>query len=188
MGRRLSMASSQVETDKHDVLKSYARRFGTPVFVETGTYKGRTIKSMLLSGLFSKMYTIDIFSDRAGAAAMQFESFANVESYCGDSAEVLPRIIKDIDVPILFWLDAHHTGGTIARSKEVSTPVLEELKAIFSHPLYSRHVVLIDDARYFDTLPERYKGYPTTVDIIALIPDGMTWENTDDIIRIHRKV
>jgi len=58
--------------------------------------------------------------------------------HCGSSADLLWDIIKSIDEPITFWLDAHY----------VETPILQELVAIKSHHIKT-HTILIDDVRLF---------------------------------------
>lgn len=181
---------TQQEIDKRMLLIEYAQKFQTPYFVETGTYKGDTVKAMLQSGLFRQIHTIDIYQDRAEAAARRYKPFPHVHCWFGDSAEQLPAIIRKLDGPVLYWLDAHHSGKQIARTKGlIETPIVAELDAVLKHPHIEDSVIVIDDSRYFVKFPKKYKNYPTTQQvkdkILGVLPDWV-FEDKDDIIRCHR--
>jgi len=181
---------SQAEINKRNILIDYARRFGPRVFIETGTYKGDTVKAMLQADCFDIIHTIDIYADRVDKAERRYASFPQVYCWQGDSAIVLPELLADLVEPALFWLDAHHSGGQIARSKGlISTPLVAEIKAILSHDCAAEHVILIDDARYFGEFGGKYPGYPTEQDLHELVAQsfpGHVWDNVDDIIRCHQ--
>ncbi|MHA2063975.1 MAG: hypothetical protein ACXABY_06275 [Candidatus Thorarchaeota archaeon] len=174
--------------NKHSILTRYAETYGTKVFVETGTYKGNMVKAMLKSKLFDQIHTVDIFHDRVVAARKKFSSFTKVKCWSGDSATVLPAILDEIHQPALFWLDAHHSGGRIARTKGlIETPVLDELTNILKHPY--DHIILIDDANYYRKYGEKIPEYPTTKDLKNLVKKfrpEWTFKEIEDIIRIHR--
>ena len=132
---------------KHNTLIQYAQTYGTKVFVETGTYKGDTVKAMVESKLFNRIHTVDIYQDRADAAIRRFRNYPTVKCWYGDSAKLLPVILKEVRQPALFWLDAHHSGKKIARIKGlIETPLLAELEAVLQH--HHNHIILIDDANY----------------------------------------
>jgi len=179
----------QLEIDKRNRLIRYAKEFGVKIFVETGTYKGDTVKAMLVSKLFSRIYTVDVYEDRVMNSRRRFESFPNIYCLQGDSADVMPQILTDIvDEPTLFWLDAHHSGKQIARKRGlVSTPIVAELTAVLQHN--ADHIVLIDDARYYEEFSTKYENYPSTEELRALVaqyrPD---WQFIvkDDVIRTHK--
>ena len=179
------------ETEKRTLLIEYAQCYNTTMFVETGTYKGETVKAMAKSGLFKQIHTIDIYLDRAHAAAIRYRHFPGVHCWKGDSAEQLPRIIKPLQEPILYWLDAHHSGKQIARSKGlVETPIMAELDTVLAHPQIDKSVILIDDAGYFEQFPKKYKNYPTTEQVRDKILEAQpnwVFEVEDDVIRAHRK-
>jgi hypothetical protein len=54
-------------------------------------------------------------------------------------------MIKDINVPITFWLDAHESGGETAKGLH-GDPILQELDIIKRHQL-KNHTIMIDDLR-----------------------------------------
>jgi hypothetical protein len=94
---------------------------------------------------------------------------------------VIADVLRDLREPALFWLDGHYSGGfTGMGAKE--TPIVEEVEAIFAHE-QKGHVLLIDDARCFGTLPD----YPTLEafreKVAAERPD-LAWELAHDIIRL----
>ena len=174
------------------MLKEYAKRFELKVFIETGTYRGDTVKAMLLSGLFDRIHTVDIYEDRVLHSQSRFKSFPHVECHWGDSAEVLPVILSKTDKPALFWLDAHHSGKQIARKQGlIETPILAELTAALSYSDIYNSVILIDDARYYIEFPKKYPYYPKTEILQEMvktaIPDWI-FETEQDIIRCHRRL
>ncbi|MDR1514735.1 MAG: hypothetical protein LBS45_03495 [Synergistaceae bacterium] len=57
---------------------------------------------------------------------------------------VLKDVLDGKNSPMLFWLDAHWSGGDTA-GENIQCPLLEELKIILDSN--SSHFILIDDAR-----------------------------------------
>lgn len=168
------------EAKKRAVLLDYAKRFNLRHFVETGTYKGDTVKAMLLSKQFETIWSFEITEGRANKAKRRFWSFPYIHCIQGDSAELLPQALREIDGAALFWLDAHASCRQIAASG-ISSPVIAELKAILGHR--NDHVVLIDDLRYYqDNVP----NYPTLKDLKLLFPEGWTFDVKDDILRCYK--
>ena len=132
---------------------------------------------------FDKVYTIELNRHLYEGARVRFSKFDNVSVFHGDSGEVLPRVLSDIDQPCLFWLDAHYSGGSTAKA-DLETPALLELVEILDHPV-RQHVILIDDARKFSGTD----SWPTIEALRSLVagkrPDWV-FEVRDDIVRIHR--
>ena len=123
-------------------LKKYKH---TDIFCETGTFKGAGVQLALDTG-FTEIHTIEIQDKLVKEAKEKFKS-QNVKVYHGSSETLLHKIIKDIDEPITFWLDAH-VGWVCDTSVKVKSkcPLYEELEAIAKHPRKD-HVILIDDLR-----------------------------------------
>jgi len=65
----------------------------------------------------------------------------NVTIWEGDSGSLLYEMIKDINEPVTFWLDAHN--GVYDPDAE-NTPILRELEQIKKHHI-KNHTILIDD-------------------------------------------
>lgn len=141
------------EQEKREYLAYWARRTGYRIFVETGTYMGKT--AIHMSSICRTCHTIEVSEKLYAAAKETLRPYGNISLHHGDSGAVLPAILAGIDEPALFWLDAHHSGGKTGGAKR-TTPIRPELEAIFAHPVKT-HVILIDDARAFLGL----KGYPT---------------------------
>ncbi len=138
---------------KQRTLWMLARRFRTRIFVETGTYRGNMLEA--LKYRFDQLYSIELSQPLHEAARQRFQGDRQIRLLQGDSGEVLPTVIAELQEPALFWLDGHYSEGVTAKgSKE--TPIQEELEHIFGSKV-SGHVVVIDDARCFGSEPD----YPT---------------------------
>jgi hypothetical protein len=145
-------------------LLEHARRFGTRVLVETGTFEGETPRKC--RAVFDRIFTIELDPGYARRAARRLRRWPHIEVLPGDSARRLPELLARVREPALFWLDGHYSGGLTARG-EKDTPLLEEVESIARHGV-SGHVVLIDDARCLgagdypslETLERRLRGIP----------------------------
>lgn len=120
------------------------RTFSLNVFIETGTFKGVT--SCWAAGHFKKVLTIELSKELFDEAADKYRHLQNIHFIYGDSSEELVKIIKQLDEPAVFWLDAHHCSLNTA-GKGSRAPILEEINAI-GVSAYD-HFILIDDARFF---------------------------------------
>lgn len=169
---------------KPEVLLGYARQYGLGILVETGTFGGDT--SLACAPHFDAIFTIELSFLHFMAARKKFagEQFSHVVPLLGDSAQVLPIILKHFWNPALFWLDGHFSGGSTAKGAK-ETPILEELYVILSTPY--DHVIIIDDARCFQGGGAPLPDYPHLNKVRELTriqrPD-YTFEVMDDIIRL----
>ncbi len=170
-------------TVKQMTVKAYADKYGTDVFVETGTYLGEMVDAVKYS--FKKMYSIELSPELYERAEKKFSGHKHIALLKGDSSIILPEILNHIYESCLFWLDAHYSEGITARGKK-ETPILEELKHIFHHSV-KNHVILIDDARCFNGKND----YPSIKEVKELIanqyPDYVI-NIKDDIIRVHKNI
>lgn len=151
------------------------------VFVEGGTYKGWTAKNM--SKQFQKVYTIEKSDVMFNIAKKNLEEVENVTMYQGDTREYLHHILKEND-NILFWLDAHWSGGE-TYGEEDECPLIKELEIIFEHQ--KNQVILIDDARLFlapPPSPHDYKNWPSMHAISKAIPESWDLIEYEDVIYI----
>jgi hypothetical protein len=114
------------------------------VFIETGTWIGDTIQKALDIG-FKEIKSIELSVDLFNKARQRFKNNINVSLYNGDSAEQMQNIIYDISDKIVFWLDAHYSGGETALGKQIC-PLYAELDVISKHKR-NDHIILIDDIR-----------------------------------------
>lgn len=109
-------------------------------FVETGTFCGQGIRYALRAG-FPEIFSMEIDQRNVNNVSKMFQGYNNVRVVRGDSGTQLYDLIKNLDKPITFWLDAH-TG--IDNANQKNTPILEELEQIKKHHIKT-HTILIDD-------------------------------------------
>lgn len=164
---------------KQKVLSRYAFRYQLSTLVETGTYLGDMIFCMRKR--FHTIISIELSRELCERAQQRMRDFPNISVIHGDSSQVLPKVLEDLRVPSLFWLDGHYSAGNTALG-ELETPVSAEVDAILNHPVKG-HVILIDDARNFDGSHD----YPTLSAlrdyVIEACPKAKFFVK-DDIIRI----
>jgi len=156
---------------KQRTLREYATRFNLPVLIETGTQYGQMVNAMRKN--FREIYSIELDDTNYELAVKNFAPYPQIHLLHGDSAVELPKLLKSISEPCLFWLDGHSE----------QTPIMEELRAVFSHPY--KHAILIDDALCFGSSPY----YPTlnaVRELTAQYWPGATVEARDNVIRIHQ--
>lgn len=164
---------------KWHTVRSYGRKHRLRILVETGTYRGDMIEAVREQ--FTQVYSIELSSDLARRATERFAAVPNVRIVQGDSGERLAELLPKLDVPALFWLDAHYSGGETARGQR-TTPILHELELVLAAPDIG-HVILIDDARLFGTDP----AYPTLEQVHSHIQTRrprLGIKVCDDIIRV----
>ena len=92
------------------IIRKYPQYSSVQVFIETGTFKGKTAR--IESRYFKKVHTIELNKDLYQNNLAVFAEFPNIKSYCGDSAEVLPEILKKLNESCLIFLDAHWSGDS----------------------------------------------------------------------------
>jgi hypothetical protein len=169
----------QPHCGKVRTIKKTAETSGADVLIETGTYLGDTLYAT--RNFFTRIVSIELDRTLAENAVRRFERFPHISILQGDSAALLPGIIKELTGPALFWLDAHYSGHITARSDK-DTPIEAELASVAQSP--HRHVILIDDARCFDGTHD----YPTIEKLhttAARLFPRHTFTVTEDIIRIE---
>lgn len=135
------------------------------IFVETGTYRGDTIFSM--EAHFQQLHTIEL-SQRLYELASARRS-AKIKFHCGDSTDVLPRLVPSLTHPTVFWLDGHFCHGDSAQGNK-DCPLLEEISTIYElHQPYA--IVIIDDARLFGVAGAEDWTEITETSILAIVKD-----------------
>lgn len=166
---------------KQQVVIEYIKKYSPAVFIETGTYKGKMVYAVM--PYIKKIYSIELDSKHYQNAKRRFWGYPDVNILQGSSGEVLPQIMKDINDPCLFWLDAHYSGGSTARG-ELETPIMQEMECVLQHPCAKKHIILIDDARCFIGKND----YPTLESLKKYIQDihgDWSFKVEKDIIRTH---
>lgn len=126
---------------KVEMILEMSRRFGTKVFVETGSHVGSTIERVRDG--FREIHSIELSMDLHNRCLDRFRGVSHINLYQGCSEDILPGIIEKISEPILFWLDAHYSAEGTAKGP-TSSSLYKEIPAILTHPL-NNHVILVDD-------------------------------------------
>ncbi len=158
---------------KQRTLAEFAERFKLPVLVETGTNLGHMVN--IQKNRFREIYSIELDEWLAARAKRKFAAYPHIHLYQGDSGVVLPKIVPTLKDRCLFWLDAHWG--------DESAPIKQELECIYRHPIRN-HVLLIDDARWFDGRGD-YLSVDDLREHAAREYPGSVVEVKDDIIRIY---
>lgn len=166
---------------KAEIVRGHVRTSGARVFIETGTYLGTTVQHVARLGV--ECHTIEIDEALHRRATRALARHTNIDVILGNSAEELPRLLKELAEPAVFWLDGHFSGGVTGRG-DLYSPIRTELMAILDHRV-KRHVVLIDDARLFDGTDD----YPRLAELLGELdgePDYQALVSTD-MVRILPK-
>ncbi len=130
---------------KQVIIEQFQKKYGYNVLIETGTFLGDMVEAQRNN--FTKIYSIELQPSLAEKARERFKSVSHVEILQGDSGKLLRTILNELKEPAIFWLDAHYSGGLTAKGGS-ECPIYEELDAILEKK--EKHVLLIDDAQYFN--------------------------------------
>jgi len=155
---------------KRNRIKKIQKNYKFEVFVETGSFYGQMIGA--IQNEFIKIISIEIYKPLFELNNLYYKNSKKVTIYSGDSSQVLPNIMSDINhKSVLFWLDGHYSGTGTGLGTEVS-PIINELKIIFeSEP--NKFCIIIDDYRLFTGAD----GYPNKNSVIDLIKTyGLNYE------------
>lgn len=162
------------------MMKSYAKKFGIRVFVETGTFRGDT--TWALKNTFDEIHSIELSVPIFKKAKERFAAHKHIHLYQGDSGEMLPVVLNLLNEPAMFYLDGHWCGSDTAKA-DINTPIVAELEHVLNHKI-KNHLILIDDARLFG----EEEDYPTIVEIESFVKKlnpALHVEVCNDRIVIH---
>lgn len=151
-------------------LSMLADAFNAEIFVETGTFTGDT--TARAARYFKTVHSIELADRLYEFAKQRFANNKQIQLYHGDSAVLLPSIVKTLTKKTMFFLDAHFSGGATVKGNE-NTPILHELEIIKQSGMKNA-ILLIDDIRlFYDSLGQvsgtNVEGYPSTTQIINKI-------------------
>ena len=136
------------QKEKYDKLLAHFTANKNEIFVEGGTSLGWGTSTALQAG-YKKIYTIELIQNLYEDAQTMFaKEIASeiVVTINGDTQTVLGQILKNIDKPATFWLDAHF--GKKYKGEKPRCPLIAELDVIKQHTI-NTHTLLIDDMRLF---------------------------------------
>lgn len=131
---------------KQMTIKEYQEKYKCQILVETGTFMGDMVEAQKTR--FKKVFSIELGVDLYRKAVKRFKNDKNVIIVQGDSGKVLPEVLLNINEPAILWLDGHYSAGITAKGDK-DCPIFEEIDAIFGGKQLN-HIILIDDARFFN--------------------------------------
>jgi hypothetical protein len=145
------------------ILKKYYNN----VFIETGTWMGDGVIRAINTG-FKTIHSIEILLSTHQRCVKRFKENSNVYLHHGDSLDVLPKILENINEPVTFWLDGHFSGEEWETGKgKLPNPLLKELDIINLHPIKT-HTILIDDMRCWTKDNEVFFSDETPFDVLDI--------------------
>jgi hypothetical protein len=136
-------------------------------FVETGTYRGGTVR--IMSPRFERIHTVELQPAIYEATRERLSNLTNVDFRLGDTEAHLPDILSRLKGPALIWLDAHWSAGETGKT-DTQCPLLRELAIVYGSR--GDHVVMIDDARLFMAPappPMKPEDWPSIAQIEAFL-------------------
>lgn len=156
------------------------------VFIETGTWKGDTVREAIACQMFQKIKSIELDETLYADAVSQLinpcklivtrESWLEANDslltlYCGESSVLLPQISEP--EPVFFFLDAHWWNKLSLITADTPLPLWEELKYIAGRN--KCEVVVVDDIQAFGGVDRRTKQEEwknvTVENILAVMPN-----------------
>jgi hypothetical protein len=163
---------------KQIALEETGKKYNCRILVETGTFRGDMMEAQKKN--FDILYSVELSEEFWKAAKERFKNEPHIRLLQGDSGEVLPKLVPQLEQKTLFWLDGHYCGGDTALSA-VECPIYAEIDAVVKNN--KGHVMLIDDARLF--IGKR--DYPTIPELTAhvkKVAPSYSVSVVDDIIRL----
>lgn len=169
---------------KHHIIAGYLQEYELRTMIETGLYNGRgSGMAMLELGLIDDYYVID-FDQLNVSLANKIQA---VNAIYGDSADELPGVLREVDRPALFWLDAHAWVGDEFGQNPPPSPLIAELVAIRLWAHRHGSVVLIDDLRQMRHQSQAQPGWPSLAEITVAGGDVWNEEHLHDVLRFTPK-
>src|SRR5579863_9412946 len=163
---------------KQKTVREYGEKFGLRILIETGTYYGEMVSAM--KSQFDAIYSVEQNPELAARAKKEFSKFHDIKIIQGDSQTALPELLKSLDKPALFWLDAGYYGWSGEQGDKKRLGV--ELDAILRHEI-NGHVILMDDAHGLNGQNGALTIEEVTKKILTDFPNR-TVEVAFDILRI----
>ena len=136
-------------------LSKLKNEFNLNVFVETGCFRGNTLRYMTKFN-FEKMYSCDIDIEMIN----QCRSIAlNLELFHLNSIEFLEQLLPRLEQDrVLFYLDAHlpehdKNNGQKLVETPLNFPLEKEIEIIYKYRSNKRDVIVCDDLRIYEDGP-----------------------------------
>ena len=117
------------------------------VFIETGTLEAANVVN--LTTAFGQLHSIELSHRLYRAAVRRFgrQTRFGINFHHGDSAVVLPALLRRVQQPAVMYLDGHYCMYPFTAAARY--PLWAELATIATRPY--REIVIVDDVHTFDT-------------------------------------
>jgi hypothetical protein len=129
-------------------------------FVETGTGAAEVVRSVYDINSNLNIHTIEIIDEIYEKNKLSFSYLKEVNWHLGQSSEVLPKILPELEGNTLFWLDAHFPGADFGMASygdepDISKrlPLQSELELIVKTKDVKNDIFVIDDLRIYEDGP-----------------------------------
>lgn len=129
-------------------------------FVETGTGAAEVVRDISEINEKLNVHTIEIITEIYEKNTISYSYLNNVTWHLGQSSDILPEIVSQMNTPTLFWLDAHFPGADFGLASYGDEPDLEkrlplksELEKIVNNKDVTNDVFVIDDLRIYEDGP-----------------------------------
>ena len=129
-------------------------------FVETGTGAAEVVRSISNIKSDLNIHTIEIIEEIFNKNKISHSYLTNVNWHLGQSSEVMPEILPQLEGNTLFWLDAHFPGADFGLASygdeedlDKRLPLRSELEIIVKGRDVSNDVFVIDDLRIYEDGP-----------------------------------
>jgi len=136
-------------------LKELQAKHDLKYFVETGVGNGDAIIEAQKYP-FERILSIEIMEEQVKRMKEKFKDDPRVEIILGNTLDVLPKLLDEIKVPTLFWLDAHFPGADIGMGRHDDTSIDDETRLPLERELLmiknqrnGKDVVLFDDLKIY---------------------------------------
>jgi len=147
-------------------LSRIIEKFKTPVFFETGTFRGDGVEYALQSP-FKQIISIEIIPGLADEAKKRFAGIGKVKIIEGDSSSAMENELPRLAGNCIFWLDAHFPGADAGMTdydatmdESVRLPLVTESSIISRHRKGYRDVIIMDDLRIYEDGPYQNGNVP----------------------------
>lgn len=133
----------------------YISKYNLLNYVETGTGMGDCLQHALTFD-FQNLFSVEIYPKVFETVSRKFHE-TKAKVLLGNSYEILPEILNDLEGNTLFFLDAHFPGADFHFETYTSTtdydtrlPLEREVKTIKNVRNISKDVFIIDDLRVYE--------------------------------------
>ena len=165
-------------------------------FVETGTGAAEVVRSISNIKSDLNIHTIEIIEEIFNKNKISHSYLTNVNWHLGQSSEVMPEILPQLEGSTLFWLDAHFPGADFGLASygdeedlDKRLPLRSELEIIVKGRDVSNDVFVIDDLRVYEDGPFETGNWADRNlyggDGLAFIED--LFEDTHFVVRSYNK-